>query len=580
MVGAAVGATVLGLLVAGSMAVAVPSASATGDVSRPGRVVDFAGYQLRVPGDWSVVDLTRDRNACVRFDRPALYLGPTGDQASCPARLLGGAPTVHVEAADAEALARAATDVVVLPASERPSSLRLPPTGPFAVALQGARLLLTARYGPDQASLIHHIVANSAVLPAAHGQQPVQVGQDAKPHGVPGTGFSVPGEFQGPGFDTCAAPPQVVMDAWRASSGYGSIGVYVGGVMLGCDQPSLSAPWVTRQVRRGWHIVPVYVGLQAPCSNFLERMSYDVTTARAQGEADAQDAMALAGGLGIVAPSTVYADVEGYDSTESRCVDAVLSYLAGWTFAMHTQAYQAGVYSSAASGMHDLSTHYSTLGAGRPDDLFMAWWNHRDDVSGGRYVPRVQWSYHQRVHQYEGQQDESHDGYSLLVDRNYLDVSPVVPEPQGCPADLDFPAYHVVRWPAHNDQVRAAQCLLARNGFAPGPATGILNWRTAAAIKAFKASRGLSSTDSSLARYSWTALTSGGSTAMLHLGSKNPCVRKVQRALIARLQQPLRINGVFDDTTAAAVKAYQRLVGMAATGTVGMPTWRALQAGR
>ena len=124
----------------------------------------------------------------------------------------------------------------------------------------------------------------------------------------------------------------------------------------------------------------------------------------------------------------------------------------------------------------------------------------------------------------------------MLVDRNFLDVSSLVPVPLGCPANLDFPAYHPMRWPAQGDEVRAAQCLLAQNGFAPGSATGILNWRTVAALRAFKASRGLPTGGFALARYSWTALTSGGSIAPLHLGSRNPWVRKVQRALTARLQ--------------------------------------------
>lgn len=560
-----------------SVALAAPGGAATpGRSTLPGVTVAFHGLQLRVPGDWQVVDLAAQPQACVRFDLPTLYLGATGDQSQCPAQLVGGAPAIQLELPDGGSADRVPAEVIVVSAAQDLHALKLPASGPVAVALEGAGLLATLRYGVESAALVRHMIANGSLLPTA---QPAQLDRLAQPRGVPGTGFSVPGEFHGPGFDTCAAPTQQVMDAWRGSTDYGSIGVYIGGVTMGCDQPNLTATWVTRQVRGGWHLVPVYVGLQAPCSSFRNRISYNTETARAQGQADAKDAMANAHRLDMVAPSTLYSDIEGYDSSDGRCVAAVLSYLGGWTFEMHTQAYQSGVYSSASSGMHDLSTHYATMGAGRPDDLFMAWWNHQGDVSGWPYVPRSQWRFHQRVHQYVGQQNERHAGFGILIDRDFLDVSPVVQEPQGCPANLDFFAYHLVRWPAHNDQVRAAQCLLARNGFAPGPATGILNWRTAAAIKAFKASRGLPNHESSLARYSWTALTSGGSTAPLHLGSRNPWVRKVQRALTARLQSPIRINGIFGASTRHAVVVYQRLAGLSPTGTVGVPTWHALQAG-
>lgn len=202
------------------------------------------------------------------------------------------------------------------------------------------------------------------------------------------------------------------------------------------------------------------------------------------------------------------------------------------------------------------------------------------DVRGGRYVPMSQWRHQQRVHQYEGQASESHGGHGLLIDRNFVDVSAAVLEPAGCPATLDFEAYPVLRWPTRGDEVRAAQCLLASRGFDPGPATGTLNWRTAAAIRAFKASRGLDGIRSSIGSCAWTALLSGGTTRPLHSGSRGPWVRKVQRTLIARLQSTLRIDGLFGTDTEEGVRVYQTTVGLRPTGTVGLPTWRALQAGR
>jgi hypothetical protein len=370
------------------------------------------------------------------------------------------------------------------------------------------------------------------------------------------------------------------MDVWRSSSPYASIGIYIGGVSMGCAQPNLTADWVSRQVARGWHLVATYVGLQAPCSRYTHRMSYDVPTARAQGQAEAADAMESASARGIVAPSTLYVDMEGYDSSNEACVSAVISYLSGWTFELHTDAYQSGVYSSASSGMHDLSTHYDSMGASRPDDLFMAWWNHLEDVGGGSYVPDSQWSHHQRVHQYEGNTTERYGAYTMNIDLDFLDVNTVVQPPPGCPTNLDFKVYPFLQWPHRGEEVRAAQCLLARNGFDPGPADAVFNWRTTAAGRGFKASRGLDGEESSIGRYAWTALLSAGSTRPLQHGSAGPWVSKAQRALVARLQVRLPVDGVFDHRTRHVVRKYQRTVGLRVTGMVGIPTWAALQSGR
>ena len=537
--------------------------------------VSVPGFRVQVPMGWRVVDLASRPHACIRFDHPAAYVGAAGDQANCPAHLIGGAPGMQIEPLTAAAVNGVAEPLLTAPGSGTLSTVQLPTTGPVAVAIPAARVLLTLTYGPRTAALMRAIVAGSRTSRRHQGR-----GMPTRAQAAPAEGVAVPGDYTGKGFDTCTAPSQTVMDAWRTSSDYASIGVYIGGVDMGCSQPNLTRAWVSRQVANGWHLLPVYVGHQAPCSGFANRMSYDVPTARAQGEADASDAMARADMRGIAAPSTLYSDVEAYDSSNARCVASVMSYVAGWTFELHTGAYQAGVYSSAASGMHDLSTHYNTLGAGRPDDLFIAWWNHRANVNGGSYVPNSQWSNQQRVHQYAGNQVERDGGYTMNIDRNFLDVSSVVQEPVGCPANVNFAVYPFLQWPARGDRVRAVQCLLALRGFDPGAATAVLNWRTAPAIRAFKASRGLGSGTSSVGKYAWAALLSAGSTAPVHPGSAPPWVRKLQRTLTARLQKAVTINGVFGARTRAAVLLYQKTVGLRLTGTVYAPTWRALRSGR
>ena len=61
----------------------------TSAVAEGTKTVSYRGYQVAVPADWPVVDLTADPTACVRLDQPAVYLGRSTSQAKCPAHLVG-----------------------------------------------------------------------------------------------------------------------------------------------------------------------------------------------------------------------------------------------------------------------------------------------------------------------------------------------------------------------------------------------------------------------------------------------------------------------------------------------------------
>lgn len=570
------------LTVAGALVLASLATGAYGSTGRSGgahpslRAVSFHGYRVDVPMRWRVVDLRTQTHACLRFDRPVIFLGHAGDQRACPSHVVGGAPGLHLEALDARSLHELAGPARTVPPSDDVANTRLPSHGPVSEAVEGAGVLLTLVYGESSTRLVRGVMSSSRVLASARS---ALVSSFPTAQTANAAGASVPGSYLGKGFDACTAPSQAAMDAWRSLSDYASVGVYVGGVSRGCAQPNLTPSWVSHQVSKGWHLVPTYVGRQAPCTGFQNRMSYDASTAAAQGEAEAADAVARADALGIAAPSTLYADVEGYDNTKPGCVTAVLNYLSGWTNMLHRHAYEAGVYSSASSGIHDLSTHYDSSAYHRSDDIWIAWWNYQADVAGGSYVPDSQWSEHQRVHQYVGNATESHGGYTIQIDRNYLDVSSSVPPPRGCPTNLDFASYRVLTTGNHGAEVVAAQCLLARAGFSPGVATGTFGWRTAAAVRAFKAAVALASDDSVIRRWAWTALASAGPTRFLEHGSRGPRVRKVQRALTARLQRTVAISGAYDSGTAKAVTAYQRVAHIGVTGTVGPVTWTALHAG-
>ena len=134
--------------------------------------------------------------------------------------------------------------------------------------------------------------------------------------------------FTGLAFDTCTAPTLAQMTAWKASP-YKAIGIYFGGVNRSCAQPQLTPAWVTAVTAMGWRLVPIYLGLQAPCGTRTYRMS--TTASNREAVRDADDAVAKAKALGLLPGSALYNDMENYDHTNSVCRSAVLHYLSSWT---------------------------------------------------------------------------------------------------------------------------------------------------------------------------------------------------------------------------------------------------------
>ena len=234
----------------------------------------------------------------------------------------------------------------------------------------------------------------------------------------PGASTSAGGAvFTGLGFDACTAPSSGSMSAW-AESPYRAIGVYIGGLNRGCSQPNLTASWVSAQTAAGWHLIPTYVGLQAPTSACSSCAKISASQATAQGTAAASDAVAQASALGIGPGSPIYNDMEAYTQTSSATA-TTLAFLEAWTEKLHLLGYQSGVYSSSASGIEDLADQIGT-GYNLPDHLWFANWNGQAS-STDPYVPSTAWSNHQRIHQYRGGHDERYGGVTINIDNNYVD---------------------------------------------------------------------------------------------------------------------------------------------------------------
>jgi Domain of unknown function (DUF1906) len=227
--------------------------------------------------------------------------------------------------------------------------------------------------------------------------------------------------FTGLGFDTCSAPSSKAMAAWKDSP-YQAVGVYIGGVNSACSQPNLTSGWVSTQTGAGWHLIPTYVGLQAPTSSCSSCAKLSAAKATAQGAAAAEDAVAQAGEIAIGPGSPIYFDMESYTRTSSATA-ATLAFLEAWTRKLHQLDYVSGVYSSSASGIADLA---AKVGSGYllPDDLWIANWNGQKNTSDA-VVPASAWANDQRIHQYRGGHDEAYGGTTINIDNDFVEGATV-----------------------------------------------------------------------------------------------------------------------------------------------------------
>jgi hypothetical protein len=251
------------------------------------------------------------------------------------------------------------------------------------------------------------------------------------------------GPATGAAFDTCETPSSSAMATWRLYSPYTSVGIYIGGVNRACANTALNSnTWVNTVVAQGWRLIPIYVGLQAPCINFSSQvMSRDPAAAYQQGGGAANDAMSRAAIAGLPPGSPIYFDMEGYNNADAGCVAAVRAFVNGWVAQLHVGGFKAAMYSSLCSGIVDQAAVYDTPGYNRLDAIWLAAWaySNQDDPAYATYVPNLfgftgcgaplldsMWSYHQRLRQYRGGHNETYAGVTISVDSNAVD-GPLAP---------------------------------------------------------------------------------------------------------------------------------------------------------
>ena len=400
-----------------------------------------------------------------------------------------------------------------------------------------------------------------------------------------------PGSLTGYAFDVCKTPDQASMDAWRQASPFWGVGVYLGGSnLLDCDTSNLTAAWVTTQASRGWRVLPLWVGPQASCTTYPDRIdaapANGYQAARAQGRAAADEAVGAAGALGIPSGSTLWYDIEDFDLQASDdCRRSALSFLSAWTKQLHTDGFVSGVYSNVAAAIHalDYADTVSPTAYAEPDQIWFAWTNGSADTAvPTKWVRETSWTPHRRVHQYATDVERTYGGVTMVVDESFLDLGrgSVAPAPAAsCGVQVSFPSYHRVSRGDTGAQVKAAQCLLRKRHYYDGKVTGRFDLATARATRRLQRASGLADSGA-LDRRAWTALLSAGGRPLLKRGSAEEAVRRVQLALNAAGDDRLAVSGVFTARTTASVRRYQRDVGLPVTGVVTTEVWDALQRGR
>jgi hypothetical protein len=371
----------------------------------------------------------------VRFNRHAVYLGTPGSDQNCPQQAAGRTEAILVSPTSYHG-------ALLTPLSTLAAGTT---TGSEArITASREHAVITATWGSDPGTIRRALGLSSlrsAVL-ASNGRRPkparISPGRPLttrRAHVTSPESPATPGEtYAGLGFDVCTTPPTTSMSAWGTSSPYAAIGIYIGGANAACLGGNLNASWVDAESVAGWHMIPIYVGLQAPgnscgCQSLSTTLTNGLyATATAQGTAAAQDAVAQAQALGIGTANPIYYDMENYKRSTTTS-GAVLAFLQAWTEQLHTSGYLSGVYSSGSSGITDLVDNYGTTYV-EPDELWTASWDSSapstpPTSTANAYVPAADWpDNHQLLQYYSDAQgkSETYGGVTIGIDRDYVDA--------------------------------------------------------------------------------------------------------------------------------------------------------------
>lgn len=235
-----------------------------------------------------------------------------------------------------------------------------------------------------------------------------------------------------PAFDKCNAPALADLQIWYEFSPYRIVNLYIGGVSRACSNTLLTPEYIRAARALGWSFIPTWVGPQAPCSAYRNKMSADPNTAYAQGRAEADQAAAAANALGLSTPNNptiIYYDLEGFGSNASpECRAAARAFINGWSERLHQLGHLAGGYGSTC-GSH--ISEWASL-PNPPDAIWAAvWYTNTYDPNAGVFglpcLPDTLWQNQQRIRQYTGSHNETWGGVTFQIDSNIANASVAAP---------------------------------------------------------------------------------------------------------------------------------------------------------
>lgn len=232
------------------------------------------------------------------------------------------------------------------------------------------------------------------------------------------------GVIQAQGFDACHLPEVSEMQTWWNKSPYRFYAIYLGGISLYGGCAKADSAWVNAVHQQGWSFVPTWVGLQAPCSTWKNKMSSDAATAYQQGRQEANAAATKAASIGLTSigegGTVIYYDMEVYGGASLECRKTVASFMNGWVKRLHELGHVAGGYGSRNSYVADWATIPNT-----PDDVWVASWygstyDPSASVNGITWMTGL-WTNHQRIRQYTGSHNETWGSITFNIDSDVAD---------------------------------------------------------------------------------------------------------------------------------------------------------------
>lgn len=215
------------------------------------------------------------------------------------------------------------------------------------------------------------------------------------------------------------------MQTWWTFSPYFDTGIYLPNAENLKHDDNLTPSWVAAIQQQGWGLMPLWVGLQAPCAKTpgYKPFSSDPATAQSQGSSDADLAANSMASLGL-SNTIVYLDIENYDTTNTSCRAAVRAFLTGWVTELHADGFPfAGVYGNPDPAGLDFSQV-----SPQPDDVWIAKGDNRVTIwglqtKGDANLSDSLWIADQRIHQYRINHSETYGGVSAIIDDDIDDAT-------------------------------------------------------------------------------------------------------------------------------------------------------------